>query len=95
MADEIWMGNIGLFTGLKDRRGTPVHLGDTLEFDAAEWGAPAPDNQFVIEYKDGELRVNGTVSEVSQFCTVIRRFDEKIIEGNLSARMIDAALNGQ
>lgn len=67
------MNTLGYWTGLYDRKGQKVHIGDTLEFDQAEWGGP---NSCVVEFKDGELDVPGCPSEVSEWCTVIQRYDE-------------------
>lgn len=81
---EMYMGTVGLSTGLVDQHGIPIHLGDTLVFDEREWGAPYPANEFVIEFKDGELLVFGCVSELRQFCTVTKKWDGRRVLLDLS-----------
>jgi len=68
----IYMGTIGFWTGLLDRDGQPVHIGDTLEFDLNEWGG---DCVFVIGFDKGELTTNGTVSDISEWCRVIKKWN--------------------
>jgi hypothetical protein len=79
MSEGKYMGEVGLWTGLLDRHGVEIHLGDTLIFDEQEWGAPYPANEFVIEFKDGQLLTKGVVSELRHFCTVTRKFDGRML----------------
>jgi len=69
------MDELGLDTGLVDRNKSPIHLGDTLEFDSKEWGN-RDTNKFVITFEEGELSVLGCVSELSEWCTVIKKWNE-------------------
>lgn len=65
------MNTIGLDTGIKDRNGNPVHLGDVLEFDEREWGGK---HIFTIEFEEGEL--NTIPSDVSEWCTIVKKWNE-------------------
>lgn len=65
----------GLYTGLSDCHGNPVHLGDTLEFDPNEWGN-SDRNKFVIGFSDGELDCLGTPGDISEWCTIIKKWDK-------------------
>lgn len=60
----------GLYIGINDKEGTPVHIGDTLEFDADEYGAECV---FVIELKGGQIQHPGATSDIPNWCRVIRR----------------------
>lgn len=67
------MNTLGFWTGLYDRNGRKVHIGDTLEFDPKEWGGP---NKTVVEFINGELNILGSVSSVAEWCTVTVGYDE-------------------
>lgn len=68
------MDEYGLDTGLVDRNGSPVHLGDVLEFDAAEWGV-SPGSIFRLEFRDGELTCIGSIGDIAEWCTVIKKWN--------------------
>ena len=67
------MNTLGFWTGLRDRNGRKVHIGDTLEFDPAEWGG---DNETVVKFENGELNVLGGVSAVAEWSVVIVGYNE-------------------
>jgi len=67
------MNTLGFWTGLHDRNGRKVHIGDTLEFDPKEWGG---DNETVVQFIDGELNVLGGVSAVAEWSVVTVGYDE-------------------
>lgn len=75
LADAFHMNQKGIFTGLRDRNGQPIHIGDELEFDRYEWGGD--DNRFVIEFVDGELQVKGTVFNIGEWCHIVKKWNEK------------------
>lgn len=71
----------GIYIGLEDRNGTPVHIGDTLEFDYEEWWSNAPPGKrplgpvlTKVELIDGEITCNGGVGSIRDWCTVVKRF---------------------
>lgn len=64
----------GIFIGRRDRSGSPIHIGDTLHFDASEWGGDGLD--FTIKLEAGEICHPGAASDLSEWCTIVRRFDE-------------------
>src|SRR5688500_13556602 len=66
-----FMGQPGMFTGLYDRMGQPIHIGDTVRFDPKEWGNDET-NVFVVRFEKGELQVNGTPFDMHQWCEVIQ-----------------------
>lgn len=69
------MSEIGLFTGLYDMYGDKIHLGDRLKFSEGEWGGT--DNEFVINFEEGELTLLGTVDDLDQWCFIIKKWYEK------------------
>lgn len=68
------MDEIGLDTGMVDKTGAPIHLGDTLEFDAREWGDDQS-NKFVIKFEEGELLCHGSPFTLDEWCTIIKKWD--------------------
>jgi hypothetical protein len=60
-----------MLIGVCDREGTPIRIGDTLEFDEREWGGP--DNRFVVEWQPGRLLHNGSLSDLTEWCRVVER----------------------
>lgn len=70
---EDYMGKVGLFTGLQDCNGADIHIGDTLEFNRREWGGD--NNTFVVEFYAGELHILGSVEDLSNWCTVIKKWN--------------------
>lgn len=71
--DYMNMGKVGNFTGIYDQAGMPIHLGDTLEFDSREWGGV---NIFQLLFEDGELSIGFGVGDLTEFCTVIKKWNE-------------------
>ena len=67
--ERISIEHDGLLIGVKDKNGRSIRTGDTMIFDEEEWGGP--DNEFVVYFKDGELQINGTVKDLSEFCEVV------------------------
>lgn len=59
----------GLAIGLNDSDGHPIHIGDELDFDPAEWGEP---NRFKVELVNGEIRHPGASSDLTEWCKVVR-----------------------
>lgn len=70
-ARESW---VGLPLGRNDRNGDPIHIGDTVRFDEREWGAP--NCVFVVEYDKGEYMGEGCLSDLSQWCDIVKKWDE-------------------
>lgn len=67
-----YMGDPGMYTGIKDRHGNPVHVGDVLSFDPREWGGEC---EYVLRFENGELVTKGTVSDITNWCVVIWSWD--------------------
>jgi hypothetical protein len=68
-----YMGTPGLNTGLKDRNGVEVHLGDTLSFDPKEWGS---EFVWVLAFEDGELNgCSAVTTDIPEWCDVIKKWD--------------------
>lgn len=67
----LFMGTAGLDTGIKDKHGRAIHIGDRLRFDRDEWGGD--DNEAVVFYdaKSGELGCLGLPSEWPEYCEVV------------------------
>lgn len=61
----------GMRIGVLDRDGTPVRIGDTLSFDAREWGSDK-DHEFVVRFEGGGILVDGTVGDIPIWCRVVR-----------------------
>lgn len=43
---------LGMSIGVNDRTGKPIHIGDLLHFDPAEWGSESM--YFCVEFRQGE-----------------------------------------
>ena len=65
---------MGVPIGVCDRNGNPLHIGDTLKFDAREWG----DDHCVFEIRleKGQIVHPGTTSDLSNWCDLVRRWDD-------------------
>lgn len=68
----MFMGTVGLDTGIKDKHGRAIRIGDRLRFDPDEWGGSA-DNEAVVEYnvEQGQLECMGVPSEWPTYCEVV------------------------
>lgn len=64
---------LGLPIGVNDREGNPIHIGDVLHFDPDEWGAS--NHYFCIEFERGEVHGDGTTSDWSEWCVIVRKWD--------------------
>lgn len=67
-----YMGDPGMYTGLADRHGTPVHVGDVLSFDPEQWGSIC---EFVVGFSGGELDVCGVPRDIPEWCVVVWPWD--------------------
>lgn len=56
--------------GVNDRDGVPIYIGDTLEFDEAEFGSRCI---FTITMKDGCIEHPGTTTDLTNWCRVLKR----------------------
>ena len=63
----------GVPIGVDDRTGRPIHIGDLLEFDEKEYGAEC---RFTMRLRHGTLEHPGPTGDLSQWCTIIRGWDE-------------------
>lgn len=63
----------GIAIGINDRNGNPLHIGDTLHFDAAEWGGDGC--TFTIELRDGAIQHPGATKDLSEWCDLVRRWE--------------------
>ena len=59
----------GVYIGVNDVNGQPIHIGDHLQFDEKEYGEPC---EFVVELFEGELHYCGAASDLSNYCTIIQ-----------------------
>jgi hypothetical protein len=64
----------GLWIGINDMDGKPIHIGDTLEFDEKEFGEECI---FTLTLEKGEFQHPGSVSDLSAWCKVIKPFCEE------------------
>jgi hypothetical protein len=64
------MGTVGFDTGIKDKHGNPIHIGDELRFDEREWGGPCI---FTVGFVDGELTGCGSIGDWSEWCEVVQK----------------------
>ena len=64
---------LGLPIDVSDRNGNPIHIGDVLHFDPAEWGSD--DEYFCVEFRQGEVRHPGSIGDLSAWCTIVRKWD--------------------
>ena len=74
--NEIRMGQKGQLTGIMDRHGVEIRIGDTLRFDCEEYKTiflqeDYETQVFVIGYENGELQHPGTRSDLSIWCEII------------------------
>lgn len=74
MADKIL--GLGVPIGVSDHDGKPIHIGDILEFDQIEFGEHCV---FTVVLERGEIIYPGSTSDLTEYCRVIKRFDEHLI----------------
>lgn len=67
------MDELGNDTGLKDKYGKTIQLGDKLSFDPKVWGGK---HEFVVLFEDGELNIP-SMDSVSEYCHIIEKWDSK------------------
>ena len=65
--------SVGVPIGVNDRHGNPIHFGDRLMFDKAEWGCTC---EFIIELKKGRIQHPGSVSDLSNWCEIIESWKD-------------------
>ena len=63
----------GTYIDKTDCEGNKIHVGDTLSFDPTEWGGPC---EFVVQIQEGEFLICGSTEDLSEWCTVIKKWDE-------------------
>ena len=71
---SVRMDCLGLDTTIKDRKGNAVHLGDRLKFDKDEWG-DGFGFEFVLRFINGEFNIGFPISEVSEWCEVVKKWN--------------------
>lgn len=64
---------LGLPIDVLDRNGNPIHIGDVLHFDPIEWGSEHM--YFCVEFCQGEVRHPGSISDLSAWCTIVRKWN--------------------
>lgn len=64
---------LGLPIDVLDRNGNPIHIGDVLHFDPAEWGSD--DEYFCVEFRQGKVRHPGSISDLSAWCVIVRKWN--------------------
>lgn len=64
---------LGMLTGLRDRTGQPIHIGDTLSFDEQEWGSP---HQFKVTLLEGDIQYSGVASDMDQHCEIVKKWTD-------------------
>jgi len=65
----------GTYIRYNDKHGNPIHIGDTLSFDAQEWGS---ENVFVLEFNwaDFGLNIGFPIHDLTTYCEIIKKWDE-------------------
>ena len=97
------MGEWGQDTGLKYKDGSPVHIGDYVEFDQEVWFANRPavtrdrnapprfGNRFFVGYENGEVQCLGAISEIEHW-TRLSAHDEVLMLPSCSVTIFDREL---
>ncbi len=65
---------LGVYIGLEDVNGYPIHIGDVLEFDVREWGS-SEGNVFTVTLEKGDISGCGVPSEWPSFCRIIKSWN--------------------
>lgn len=87
---ERYMNEIGLNTGLKDRNGIPIHLGDTIHFIGKEWGDKEQEGKtWIIQFSEGELKIYGSLLNITDYCIIKKKWNDS----TLGARVKEAYEN--
>jgi hypothetical protein len=79
---------LGIPIGVNDSNGNPIRTGDTLRFDKQIWYRDSvivsnqplstfPEMDFEIRLEKGELRQPGVTSDLKNYCTIIRKWNEQ------------------
>jgi hypothetical protein len=71
------IGEKGQWTGLRDRHGTPVYVGDVLQFDPEEWGSDDAVFEVKWDTENCELDILGVPADIPLWCTVVRHYSEE------------------
>ena len=61
----------GLWIGIHDCEGNKIHIGDTLEFDAQEYGCECI---FTLTLEKGEFQHPGAMSDLTAWCKVVKPY---------------------
>lgn len=69
---------LGLPIGLNDKKGNPIHIGDTLRFDGMAWHGKEPGPEFIIELERGEILMYGCPDDMDQYCEIVKPYTELI-----------------
>jgi hypothetical protein len=71
---------LGIPLGINDCKGNPIHTGDELRFNHDEWyrgvqTLEQPEMDFEITLSGGAIHHPGATSDLTSFCTIIRKWN--------------------